>query len=298
MAPWLAFSTSTQSTPVFIPYTVEKLKWWEWQHKPIPSILDEFNSMIMQANITLSRNLLSGHVLKAMSHQAKYLNFANDVWTFLRKPHHHTKPNQLMFSQMLTLYRLALHHIVQQASDKDSTVRQGAIYQRSKLITKQAVDLASEWIFEYRTDPHSLQRRLSILNIQCPVILNQIIRILALRENAYCWLHRPWMLSTIQFYVRKAVELGIGVDQTLRELLVTLVTKMDTLDEVKFVVDDIIIPTIGKENFLLFNVFFQNRITSKIMTINQSEGNQSDAQLYAFRLLYLCHQQNRTSQWS
>ena len=262
--------------------------WRDWRTtKTVQWVLDEFETHVLRHNVSLSRNLLSGRVMAVMSQNPKYLNFAERVWTFLRSPHHRVKPNQMMYSQMLTVYRLALS-LIPRKKALDTRHDQG-VFERSKYITKQAVILVSQWVHEYKTDPDSLQGQLVHVDIHCPIILSQMIKLVVLRENIFCWRHKPWMLNAVRFYVSKCLELGLGVDESLKEILVMLVHRTRVLHQVQVLVDDVIIPVIGKENFLLFDQQFGHRIIDRILALGDSKEVGMDALLYAFRLRYLCH---------
>ena len=289
--------------PFAISKDVEDIMVKEWRDKPTLWVQKEFDNQVIRRNVVLNTTKLSSRVMKAFSVSGRInqVGYAQRVWDFILSPQHNVKPNHLMYSQMLMVYRNAL--IFQfEASRMNSNVTAQDIYHRSKWITEHAVSVVAEWTHQYKSDQISLKGHLATLNIHSPVILNQMIRLLLDRENTFCWQHRPWMLKTIRFYVRKCLELEIEPDQKMKDMLVKLIRRAPSLEEVRFVVDEMVIPAVGKENFLLFDAINEHRIINRILALGhfgiRCVGKREiDALLYAFQLRFLNHPQivNRTA---
>ena len=265
----------------------------DWKHKSVQWVLNEFQVQVMNNNVALSRSYLSGRVMHVICDNPKHLEFAEEIWTFLRSPQHYIKPNQLMFSQMLKMYSRAISLAVYRIPRREQLPGQ-LVYHNCKSITVRAITLVTDWIHEYQTDHDSLQGQLSTLQVRSSVILNQMIKILMLKDNVYCRHQKSWTLSALRFYVQTAIELDVIGDE-LRELLVNIIGIMHTLNDVKFVVEEMIIPVVGKDNFLLFNCEHGNKIIAKILGFGKSLNNGLEAQLYAFHLQMHNHQKSNSN---
>ena len=264
--------------PVTISKSEEDKMMKQWKCESAQWIQRDFEQKVMNRNVVLETNKLSSRVVKAFSltGQSGRLQRAQTVWQFIREPQHNVKPNHLMYSQMLAVYRNALveHRQFESFSKVDWNINMMSqeIHQRSKFITEQAVITVNEWTHAYESGSDSLRDHLCTLDIRSPVIFNQIIRLIMDRENTFCWQNVPWMLRTIRFYVRKCLELRIEPGQTMKDMLVKLVRRASTFEEVRFIVDEMVIPVIGKDSFLMFDVSNQYKIFNRIVALGYGFG--------------------------
>lgn len=221
-----------------------------------------------------------------------YLPVADEVWKYLNKSG--TKPNQVAYSKMMKLYS-----------------RRGFVQ-----LDKAAL-LVDQWKHEFKSNPESLRAHLSILSVSSPVIINQMMRAIAIWSGNTFWngnqcsdtpsnvnvLGHGSVHSALLHYFRVLVELDIVPDKNTLEILwswtttnqqfltptlcVQLIEEAKSLQVIDCILNRILFQLIHKRTFPQFDEDHNSIITSKIWNLNGTESTDLEHRLYVFRLLYL-----------
>ena len=137
-------------------------------------ITHHFDINIIAKGMQLSGHRLIGFVLDSCA-MLRRIGFAEVVWNYITKDQKCdiAKPNQLLYSKMMRVYR---RH------------------------ARKSIILLDEWMEQYRTDPVALKGHLCNLDLESPVILNQMMR---------CLVEVGGARSQIIYYFVKMIDLDI-----------------------------------------------------------------------------------------
>eukprot|EP01083_Nonionella_stella_P272948 925855_1 len=122
-------------------------------------LVRRFEHDIMKEHVFLHDHRITGRVLDACA-IIRNVTVANTVWEYITNTRHAIKPTQLQYSKMMCIY-----NNIRNEHTRDDAQR-----------------LVHHWIYEYQHDPASLKGHLTNLELNSPVILNQMMRLCGVRH--------------------------------------------------------------------------------------------------------------------
>ena len=216
-----------------------------------------------------------------------YIPFADDIWEYVQK--FGVKPNQVAYSKYMKI-----------------------LSRRGHIQLEKAGKLVAEWMHEYQTNPETLRGKLTVLDINGPVIINQMMRAIALWSGRF----GPWprghdapitnvlshesVHSALLYYFGCLMELDICPDKNTLEILwgwnksnrfitsdvcVLLVAKAKSLRVIDCILHQILFRLVEKRAFAQFDEDHNHTISSRIWNLEEDDIKAN--RIYVFQLLNL-----------
>eukprot|EP01083_Nonionella_stella_P272947 925854_1 len=170
-------------------------------------LVRRFEHDIMKEHVFLHDHRITGRVLDACA-IIRNVTVANTVWEYITNTRHAIKPTQLQYSKMMCIY-----NNIRNEHTRDDAQR-----------------LVHHWIYEYQHDPTSLKGHFTNLQLNSPVILNQMMRLCGnIRSH---W--KPNQVKAIFYqrfpYFQTMLALGIMPDQQTEKLIMPAICQCASQD--------------------------------------------------------------------